>query len=75
MPEKYGHTEISGQESLPISKQYSLTAVISVQEAGGLVVSRANTKFRVYNILFSCISWFESKTVLHLFILLDSSIS
>lgn len=75
MSEKYGHTEISGQVSLPFSKQYSLTAVISDQEADGFVVCRANAKFRVYNMLFSCISWFASKTVLHPFILLDCSIS
>lgn len=75
MSEKCGDTEILGQVSLLISKQPSLTAVISDQEADGLVVCRVNTRFSVYNKLFACISWFESKTVLCLFILLDSSIS
>ncbi|KAL2299830.1 hypothetical protein Nmel_012682 [Mimus melanotis] len=73
--EKYGNTKISGQVSLLISKQHSLAAVISDQEVDGLVVCRVNARSRIYSRLFSYISWFESKTVLHPFILLDSSIS
>lgn len=56
-----------------VSKQHSLTAVISDREADGLFVCRVNARSRVYSSLFSCISWFESKAVLHPFILLDSS--
>lgn len=56
MSEKYGDTEISGQVSSLISKQHSLTAVISDQEADGLVVCRVNARFRVYNKHFPCIS-------------------